>query len=147
MVSNMLTGIENCINIKIACGVAFGILGYFVDLKLIPSITALTVLAIIDLIGAFLARGEFTEPFSRPIRKTGHKLAGYFVSISSVFIISTVLSQNTGIDIGAFDDFLVGFFLIHEVISIIENLNKAGIPIPLPFLNKLKKVRDVLENK
>lgn len=148
MISQMLVGTEHYTSIKIMWGLVVGLIGYLIDLDLVPAITALTVLSILDLIGAFLARGETpTEPFSRPIRKTAHKLAGYFVSISSVFILGTILSKNIGIDITGFDNFLIGFFVIHEVISIIENLNKAGIPIPLPFLNKLKKVRETLENK
>lgn len=148
MISQMLAGTEHYTSIKIMWGIVIGLIGYLIDLDLVPAITALTVLSILDLVGAFLARGEDPEePFSRPIRKTAHKLAGYFVSISSVFILGTILSKNIGVDITGFDNFLIGFFVIHEVISIIENLNTAGIPIPLPFLNKLKKVRETLENK
>ena len=144
----MLAGTEHHTSIKVVWGVLIGIIGYLIDLSLVPAIMALTTLSVLDLCTAFLAREEEPkEPFSRPIRKTAHKLAGYFVSISSVFILSTILSNSTGIDITGFDNFLVGFFVIHEVISIIENLNKAGIPIPLPFLNKLKKVRETLENR
>lgn len=148
MISQMLAGTEHYTSIKLAWGLVVGIVGYLVDLSLVPAVTALTALSVFDLFAAFLARGEEPkEPFSRPIRKTAHKLAGYFVSISSVFILSTIVANSTGVDITGFDNFLVGFFVIHEVISIIENLNKAGIPIPLPFLNKLKKVRETLENK
>lgn len=148
MISQMLAGTEHYTSIKIVWGLVIGLIGYLIDIQLIPAITSLTVLALLDLCTAFLARGETPlEPFSRPIRKTGHKLAGYFVSISSVYILSTVLGNNTGVDIAGFDNFLVGFFIIHEVISIIENLNKAGIPIPLPFLNKLQKVKDIISSK
>lgn len=148
MISQMLAGTEHHTSIKIVWGLVVGLVGYLVDLSLLPAIMALTTLSVLDLCTAFMARGEHPiEPFSRPIRKTGHKLAGYFVSISSVFILSTMLTENIGLDITGLDNFLIGFFVIHEVISIIENLNTSGIPIPLPFLNKLKKVRETLENK
>lgn len=148
MITQTLAGTEHYTSLKIVWGIVLGIVGYLIDLQLIPAITALTTLSILDLCTAFMARGEHPiEPFSRPIRKTGHKLAGYFVSISSVFILSTMLTENIGLDITGLDNFLIGFFVIHEVISIIENLNTSGIPIPLPFLNKLKKVRETLENK
>ena len=148
MISQMLAGTEHYTSLKIVWGLVIGLVGYLIDLQLIPAITALATLSLLDLCTAFMARGEHpTEPFSRPIRKTGHKLAGYFVSIASVFILSTILTDNIGINITSLDNFLVGFFIIHEVISIIENLNTSGIPIPLPFINKLKKVRETLENK
>lgn len=148
MITQTLAGTEHYTSLKIVWGIVLGIIGYLIDLQLIPAITALATLSLLDLCTAFMARGEVpTEPFSRPIRKTGHKLAGYFVSISSVFILSTMLTENIGLDITGLDNFLIGFFVIHEVISIIENLNTSGIPIPLPFLNKLKKVRETLENK
>lgn len=148
MITQTLAGTEHYTSLKIVWGIVLGIIGYLIDLQLIPAITALTTLSLLDLCTAFMARGEHPiEPFSRPIRKTGHKLAGYFVSISSVFILSTMLTENIGLDITGLDNFLIGFFVIHEVISIIENLNTSGIPIPLPFINKLKKVRETLENK
>lgn len=147
MITQMIHGFNNHILVKAIVGAVVGVFGYFFDIGLVPALSALTVLSLLDLLAAFLALNkDHTEPFSRPIRKTAHKLAGYMVSTSSLFIVSNVIGAM-GVDLSALDDLLVGLFLIHEVISIIENLNKSGVPIPLPFLDKLKKVRSIMEDE
>lgn len=148
MIEQLVVPLTSHVAVKAIIATVIGFFAYFFDVGLYPAMLALFILSLMDLFTAFLARGENpTEPFSRPIRKTAHKLAGYFVSISSVFIVSNILIGSMSVDITAFDNILVGFFLIHEVISIIENLNKAGIPIPVPYLDKLKKVKELIENK
>jgi phage-related holin len=147
MIENLAPALHNGV-LKASIGSLVGLFAYFFDVGLFPAMLALLTLSIMDLFTAFLARGENPiEPFSRPIRKTAHKIAGYFVSISSVFILAKIISSDIGVDITMIDNMLVWFFVIHEVISIIENLNTAGIPIPVPFLDKLKKVKEIIENK
>ena len=148
MLEQVAVTASNHMTLKATAAAIVSLFAYFFDISLAPAMLALFTLSMLDLLTAFLARGENpTEPFSRPIRKTTHKLAGYFVSISSVFILAKIVSSDIGIDLAMFDNMLVWFFVIHEVVSIIENLNKAGTPIPLPFLDKLKKVKEIIENK
>ena len=148
MISQMLEGIHHHGAVKATLATILGVFGYFFDMSLASALGALLTLSILDLFTAFLARrSDLLEPMSRPIRKTGHKIAGYLVSISSVFILAKIVSSDIGIDLTVLDNMLVWFFIIHEVISIIENLNTAGIPIPVPFLDKLKKVKEIIENK
>ena len=148
MISQMLDGIHHHGAVKAGIATVLSVFGYFFDISLASALLALLTLAILDLFTAFLARrNDLLEPMSRPIRKTGHKIAGYLVSISSVFILAKIVSSDIGIDLTVLDNMLVWFFIIHEVISIIENLNTAGIPIPVPFLDKLKKVKEIIENK
>jgi len=147
MLEQVALTLENNVIIKAVLGVVVGVFAYFLDITLLPAFIALFILSIMDLFAAYLARGEHpTDPFSTPIRKTTHKIAGYFVSISSVYILAKFLTDDVGLDITILDNMLIGFFIIHEVVSIIENLNKAGIPIPLPFIDKLQKVKDLLGN-
>lgn len=148
MIEQIIHTIQHHALFKGAIAFVIGVLSYFFDLSIYSALVALFVLAIMDLLTAFLARGENPiEPFSRPIRKTAHKIAGYFVSISSVYILSNALQEDMQIDITILDNTLVWFFIVHEVVSIIENLNKSGIPIPLPFLDKLKKVKEIIAEK
>lgn len=148
MVEQIAITVSNHVVIKTVAAAIIGVFAYFFDINLASGIFALLTLSLLDLFTAFLARkADKLEPFSRPIRKTGHKIAGYLVSISSVFILAKIVSEDIGIDLTVFDNMLVWFFIIHEVISIIENLNTAGIPIPVPFLDKLKKVKEIIENK
>ena len=148
MLEQVAVTASNHVTVKAIAAAIVSLFAYFFDVGLYPAMLALFTLSILDLLTAFLARSENpTEPFSRPIRKTAHKIAGYFVSISSVFILAKIVSTDIGIDLTVLDNMLVWFFVIHEVVSIIENLNKAGIPIPVPFLDKLKKVKEIIENK
>lgn len=148
MLEQVAVTASNHVTVKATAAAIVSLFAYFFDVGLYPAMLALFTLSILDLLTAFLARGENpVEPFSRPIRKTAHKIAGYFVSISSVFILAKIVSTDIGIDLTVLDNMLVWFFVIHEVVSIIENLNKAGIPIPVPFLDKLKKVKEIIENK
>lgn len=136
----------NQVWIKAIAGSLMGVFAYFFDVALYSAMFALFVLALMDLFTAFLARGENpTEPFSRPFRRTAHKIAGYFVSISSVYILAKVVNQDFGVDLMMLDNMLIWFFIVHEVISIIENVNKAGIPVP--YLEKLQKVKQIIETK
>jgi len=148
MLEQVAVTASNHVTVKATAAAIVSLFAYFFDVGLYPAMLALLTLSLLDLLTAFLARGENpVEPFSRPIRKTAHKIAGYFVSISSVFILAKIVSTDIGIDLTVLDNMLVWFFVIHEVVSIIENLNKAGIPIPVPFLDKLKKVKEIIENK
>lgn len=148
MLEQVAVTASNHVTVKATAAAIVSLFAYFFDVGLYPAMLALFTLSILDLLTAFLARGENpVEPFSRPIRKTAHKIAGYFVSISSVFILAKIVSTDIGIDLTVLDNMLVWFFVVHEVVSIIENLNKAGIPIPVPFLDKLKKVKEIIENK
>lgn len=148
MLEQVAVTASNHVTVKATAAAIVSLFAYFFDVGLYPAMLALFTLSILDLLTAFMARGENpTEPFSRPIRKTAHKIAGYFVSISSVFILAKTVSIDIGIDLTVLDNMLVWFFVVHEVVSIIENLNKAGIPIPVPFLDKLKKVKEIIENK
>lgn len=148
MIEQVVITASNHMTVKATIAAVVSLFAYFFDIGLVPAITALLTLSMLDLFTAFLARkADNREPFSRPIRKTAHKIAGYLVSISSVFILAKIVSTDIGIDLTVFDNMLVWFFVIHEVVSIIENLNTAGIPIPVPFLDKLKKVKEIIENK
>lgn len=148
MIEQVALTASNHVTVKATLAALVSLFAYFFDIGLYPAMLALFSLAMIDLFTAFLARNaDRIEPFSRPIRKTGHKLAGYFASISAVYILAKIVSSDIGIDLTVLDNMLVWFFVIHEVVSIIENLNTAGIPIPVPFLDKLKKVKEIIENK
>lgn len=139
-----LIPVFNHVWVKAVAGALMGTFAYFFDVGLYPAMLALLVLSLMDLFTAFLAKYP-EEPFSRPFRRTAHKIAGYFVSISSVFILAKVVNADMGIDLMALDNMLLWFFIIHEVISIIENVNKAGIPVP--YLEKLQKVKQIIETK
>jgi len=148
MIEQVAITASNHLTVKAIAAAIVSLFAYFFDIGLAPAMLALFSLSLIDLFTAFLARNaDQKEPFSRPIRKTGHKLAGYFASISAVYILAKIVSSDIGIDLTVLDNMLVWFFVVHEVVSIIENLNTAGIPIPVPFLDKLKKVKEIIENK
>lgn len=101
-------------------------------------IVALVALVCFDFITGVLAafKGDI-EITSRRAVKTAFKLAAYGLLISAGHMTDVaVLNANI------FDQAIISFLAVTEMISIIENTGKMGYGIPKKLLEKLLKIRD-----
>ena len=86
-----------------------------------------------DFFSAILAAYKKGKPIrSSKVFNTAMKIAVYFSLVSAGFI------AEKAIPIGIIDDILIGFLVVTELISILENAGQAGYAIPTGLLNTLK---------
>jgi phage-related holin len=122
-------------------------------LPLIPAISVMLIIIIIDtILGSWysLSSGSFT---SAGMKKTAVKLTLYFVTIITARLLEFLISPTL--------DFFVRGIIIYlstiEVKSILENLSRLGLPIPfltvlsisnkIPFISSSGDSLEYLQNK
>ena len=118
---------------KSIAGGALAILSFFFDALQREALLALLVLIVMDFFSAILAAYKTNEPIrSSRVFHTALKIMVYFSIVSSGYIAERALP------IGVIDELLIGFLVATELISILENVSKAGYATPSGLLNTLK---------
>lgn len=106
---------------------------YFFDTLQKEALLALLILILFDFFSAILAAYRTDQPIrSSRIFHTALKIVVYFSLVSAGFI------AEKAIPIGVVDEIIIGFLVVTELISILENAGRAGYAIPTGLLNTLK---------
>ena len=133
--------------LQIFISAAFAGLLYYLGIVSIPIIMLIFAM-IIDYITGMLAASYNSELSSKKGIKGIVKKVGYLALVLASMIIDWLISQglqqiNINLHYSVFFAVLVTVWLIiNELISVLENLSRMGVPIP----NFLKKIIDRLKN-
>lgn len=133
--------------LQIFISAAFAGLLYYLGIVSIPIIMLIFAM-IIDYITGMLAASYNSELSSKKGIKGIVKKVGYLALVLASMIIDWLISQglqqiNINLHYSVFFAVLVTVWLIiNELISVLENLSRMGVPIP----NFLKKLIDRLKN-
>lgn len=118
---------------KAITGGFLALASFFFDALHRDALLALLVLIIMDFFSAILAAYKTGEPIrSSRVFHTALKITVYFSLVSAGYI------AERGIPIGVIDEILLGFLVVTELISILENVSRAGYSTPSGLLNTLK---------
>lgn len=118
---------------KAITGTFLGLASFFFDALQRDALLALLALIIMDFFSAILAAYKSNEPIrSSRVFHTALKIVVYFSIVSAGYI------AEKAIPIGLIDEILIGFLVVTELISILENTSKAGYSTPSGLLNTLK---------
>lgn len=141
---------ENFLQILFAT-VAGAIVAYL-NVLLVP-LVVLVIVMLIDY-GTGMAQAYVSHSLNSRIGVAGIiKKIGYIVAVAvgivADYLISSALTQ-VGIDIKI--NYCIGmivtiWFIINELISVLENLAKIGIPLPNFLVSIVKRLKVVVENK
>ena len=99
-----------------------------------PLLQALIVLMAVDIATGFLA-GFVTRQLSSNVSFRGMAKKAIMLLI---VVTATAVGNSSGVDV--LDDAVIGFFLAHETLSVIENAAKAGVPTPQVLRDALAKL-------
>ena len=133
--------------LQVFVSAAFAGLLYYLGIVSIPIIMLIFAM-IIDYITGMLAASYNSELSSKKGIKGIVKKVGYLALVLASMIIDWLISQglqqiNINLHYSVFFAVLVTVWLIiNELISVLENLSRMGVPIP----NFLKKLIDRLKN-
>ena len=118
---------------KFVAGTGLSLVSFLFDSLQREALLALLTLITIDFFSALLVSYKTGETIqSSKIFRTALKTTVYFVLISAGFL------AEKAIPVGMIDDIIIGFLVVTELISIMENASKAGYMIPRGLLNSLK---------
>lgn len=128
---------------KYALAVSAGVLDYFVPLSSQPMLLAVAIALVLDTITGFMAAWTtHTLISSRAFSRVLVKVVGY----GSCVMIGSIITQN----IPGVADFrgatvagILTLILLTESISVLENVAKMGVPLPIGLLRRLRtRLRD-----
>lgn len=118
---------------KAITGSFLALISFFFDALQQEALLALLILILMDFFSALLAAYKTDQPIrSSHIFHTALKIGVYFSLVSAGFI------AEKAVPIAVIDEVLIGFLVVTELISILENAGRAGYAIPLGLLNTLK---------
>lgn len=136
--ADMLTSLLHLFPAKAAAaflaGVAIHVFGVD-NQRAVVVVLALLTLDLVSGLWSAKASGEAIE--SRKVLKTASKLAAYAMMISAAHLTESVIGGETYLD-----DAMVAFLALTELVSILENIGKAGFTVPQKLLNKVRTLRD-----
>lgn len=128
--------------VKVLGGFALSVLSFLFDPATKVALFALLALIAFDFITSLYAI-HVTGVSKRGKKFTSHSALGsaiktivYFIMISAGFI------AESAVPIGLIDNTIIGFLVVTELVSILENIGRVGYGIPLGLLNKLIEYRD-----
>ncbi len=118
---------------KVIAGGFLSLISFFFDSLQRDALVALLILIIMDFFSALLAAYNSNEPIrSSKVFRTALKIVVYFSLVSAGFF------TEKAVPLGVIDEILIGFLCVTELISMLENVGKAGYAIPTGLLNTLK---------
>jgi len=120
---------------KCAGGVLAGLWG-----KLHPLMQSLLVLMALDIASGLVA-GYVTRSISSDVSWRGMaKKSLVLLLVAACGVLERVWKLEVPLASG-----VVGFYIVHELISIIENTARAGLPMPKTLTSALRKLRSQTE--
>lgn len=79
---------------------------------------------------------------STKMRKGLYRKSGEIMIVAVAFVVQEAISLP--VDVTAF---ISGYIIVMEILSVCENLDQAGLPVPTWITKRLKKAADTLTNE
>lgn len=121
--------------------------GFFISASFVFDIThgtsllALFILVLMDFLTGISAAKYVGEPIrSSKIKHTAIKMTAYFAIIAASHLAEKGLISYLAV----IDETVTAFFLLTELISLLENMGRLGIQTPKKLLNQLTDVKSKL---
>ncbi len=122
-------------NVKIIGAVFYVLYTFAFDISQREAHLALLILILLDFISGVSASKLLGEPIrSSKIRHSAIKVMAYFSVIAGAHLAEKGLFSY----IAFIDETVLAFFLVTELISLIENVGRMGYETPQKILNQLK---------
>ena len=120
--------------VKSIFATSFVIFSFLFDVNQSMSLTALFVLILLDFVAGVSAAKYLGEPIrSSKIKHTAIKITAYFVVIAGAHLAEHGLASYLAV----IDETVTAFFLLTELISLLENAGRLGVKTPKKLLNQL----------
>lgn len=119
----------------------FLIFSFFFDINHSTSLLSLFMLILLDFISGVASAKYLGEPIrSSKVKHTAIKLTAYFAVIAGAHLAESGLSPSLAI----LDETVLAFFLITELVSLLENVGRLGVQTPKKILNQLIETKNKL---
>ncbi len=126
---------------KVLFSVLFVVFSFFFDVAHINSLGALFVLVLMDFVSGITASKKAGDPIrSAKIRHTALKITAYFGAIAGAHLAESGVFSY----IAVIDETVIAFFLITELVSLMENVGRMGFETPKKVLNQLTDIKSKL---
>lgn len=116
----------------------------------IVSIIILIIAMVLDYISGIIKSYETNTLSSKIGAKGIIKKFSYFLVIVISFIIDFILCNYTLNEINLYypivSEIIIAWFVINEVISILENVSEIGVPLPKFIINITSHLKNNLDN-
>ena len=116
----------------------------------IVSIIILIIAMVLDYISGIIKSYETNTLSSKVGAKGIIKKFSYFLVIVISFIIDFILCNYTLNEIDLYypvvSEIIIAWFVINEVISILENVSEIGVPLPKFIINITSHLKNNLDN-
>ena len=116
----------------------------------IVSIIVLIIAMVLDYISGIIKSYETNTLSSKIGAKGIIKKFSYFLVIIISFIIDFILCNYTLNEINIYypiiSEIIIAWFVINEVISILENVSEIGVPLPKFIINITSHLKNNLDN-
>ena len=116
----------------------------------IVSIIVLIIAMVLDYISGIIKSYETNTLSSKVGAKGIIKKFSYFLVIVISFIIDFILCNYTLNEINIYypiiSEIIIAWFVINEVISILENVSEIGVPLPKFIINITSHLKNNLDN-
>ena len=123
--------------LKLLPAIPLAWLSFFIDPEHYILVGSVIALVVIDNITGIYASIHEGVPFkSRKLRVTIAKIAGYCMVISAGYLMENILP------IDYIDEIIIGYAMVTEFLSIIENSDRAGLPVPPNLVRFIREKKD-----
>lgn len=117
------------------------VFSFLFDVNQSAGLLSLLILIILDFISGISASKYLGEPIrSSKVKHTAIKLTAYYAVIAGGHLAESGLVSYFAI----IDETVLAFFLITELISLLENAGKLGVQTPNKLLNQLVETKNKL---
>lgn len=123
--------------LKLLTGISISIVAFFFDALQRDALIALLILIIIDFFSAVVVAYRNHEDItSARVFRTALKIVVYFSMVSAGFL------AEKAVPLSILDDIILGFLVLTELVSILENFGKAGYAIPVKLLKRIREYKN-----
>ena len=122
---------------KSILGVGFGIFNYLIGVNNSNVMGILVVLVVFDFITAIMSAYKTgVQIESRRVFKTPIKIFIYTILVSAIHLVGQVIGGQEFLDYSS-----IGFLVVTEAVSILENIARMGFAVPSKVLNRLLEIK------
>lgn len=126
---------------KIIWAGLFIIVSFFFDINHSAGLLSLFMLILLDFVSGVASAKYLNEPIrSSKVKHTAIKLTAYFAVIAGAHLAESGLTSY----IAVLDETVLAFFLLTELVSLLENVGRMGIATPKKLLNQLIDTKNKL---